>query len=279
MTTTPPSDLTAWAGAPRPPAQALDGRYVRLEPFDATAHARALFKASAAPGAADRFRWLFETPPEDEAAFGAWFDKAAAGTDPLFFAVIDKATGRAEGRQALMRIDTTHGVIEIGSILWGPAIARTRVATEALFLFADLAFTSGYRRFEWKCNAENAPSRRAAERFGFQFEGIFRQHLVIKGRNRDTAWFSMIDSEWPAIRRAFEAWLDPGNFGPDGRQRQRLSDLTRPILGHRFKKGERVPEAVWKQVPERNRRALLSIGRVEEAKTTVKRGRPARKKG
>ncbi|GGB46774.1 acetyltransferase GCN5 [Tistrella bauzanensis] len=222
MTITPSSDLTAWAGAPPPPRAALDGRYTRLEPFDATAHARALFQASAAPGADDRFRWLFETPPDDEAAFGAWFDKAAAGRDPLFFAVIDKATGRAEGRQALMRIDTTHGVIEIGSILWGPAIARTRVATEALFLFADLAFASGYRRFEWKCNAENAPSRRAAERFGFSFEGIFRQHMVVKGQNRDTAWFSITDGEWPRLKAGYQAWLRPENFDETGRQHQRL---------------------------------------------------------
>ena len=142
--------------------------------------------------------------PADTEAFRALDVKAAAGADdPLFFAVIDKATGRAEGRQALMRIDPVHGAIEIGHVLWGPAIARTRVATEALYLSARYVFDDlGYRRFEWKCNDRNQPSKRAALRFGFAFEGVFRQHMVVKGRNRDTAWFSMLDSEWPGLGRA-----------------------------------------------------------------------------
>jgi RimJ/RimL family protein N-acetyltransferase len=125
-----------------------------------------------------------------------------------------------------MRITPEHGVIEIGSILWGPRIAKTRIATEALYLFARYALDDlGYRRFEWKCDAENAPSRRAAERFGFTFEGIFREHMVVKGRNRDTAWFAIVDRDWPAIRAAMERWLAPGNFDADGKQRQRLKDM------------------------------------------------------
>jgi len=147
----------------------------------------------------------------------------------MFFAVIDSATGRCEGRQALMRITPDHGVIEIGSILWGPDIARTRVATEALFLHAQYVFDRlGYRRFEWKCNERNAPSKRAARRFGFEYEGVFRQHMVAKGQNRDTAWYAMIDCDWPAIRASFERWLEPRNFDQRGRQKARLEDLRNP---------------------------------------------------
>jgi RimJ/RimL family protein N-acetyltransferase len=137
--------------------------------------------------------------------------------------VIDRASGRCEGRQALLRISPEHGVIELGGIYWGPAISRTRVATEAFYLHLQYAFDRlGYRRFEWKCNDRNAASKRAALRFGFTHEGTFRQHMVTKGENRDTAWFSIIDGEWPALRAAFEAWLAPGNFNAQGQQRQVL---------------------------------------------------------
>ncbi|MCK6441661.1 GNAT family N-acetyltransferase [Elstera cyanobacteriorum] len=218
------TDLSQWQGVPRPQRVPLDGLYARLEPLDPARHGDDLYAAAIAPGAADRFRYLFETVPSSRADFDAWLVKVATSDDPLFFAVIDKATGKAEGRQALMRIDPTHGVIEIGSIHWGPAIARSRVATEALFLFARYAFeTLGYRRFEWKCHNGNEPSKRAAERFGFTFEGIFRQHMVAKGANRDTAWFSIIDSEWPRLAAAYGRWLDPANFDGTGQQRQRLS--------------------------------------------------------
>ena len=178
-----------------------------------------MFASAQVPGAEDRFRYLFEEPPASMADFQPWLDKAAASDDPLFFAVVDKATGRVEGRQSLMRIDSDHGVIEIGHILWGPAIARTRVVTEALFLSASYVFdTLGYRRFEWKCNDRNAPSKRAAARFGFRYEGLFRQHMVQKGRNRDTAWFAMTDGDWPALRAGYEAWLLPENFDANGHQ-------------------------------------------------------------
>ncbi|MFZ1909349.1 MAG: GNAT family protein [Burkholderiales bacterium] len=216
-----------WSSRPRPARAPLEGRYCRLEPLEPRRHGEQLFEASMAPGAEERFRYLFEAP-QSRPDFERWLARSAASEDPLYFAVIDSANGRCEGRQALMRIVPEHGVIEIGSILWGPAIARTRVATEALFLFARHAFDDlGYRRFEWKCNALNEPSRRAAARFGFSFEGIFRQHMMIKGESRDTAWFSLIDKEWPALRQVFERWLDQTNFDHKGRQKKRLLDCHR----------------------------------------------------
>lgn len=216
-------DLSHWKGAPRPERVVIDGRYVRLEPLDPAKHGDDLFVSAQADGADSRFRYLFEDAPADRAAFDAWITKAAAGTDPFFYAVIDKRTGRAEGRQSLMRIDPVFGVIEIGNILWGPAIARSRVATEALYLFAKHAFDLGYRRFEWKCNNLNEPSKRAAERFGFTFEGIFRQHMVVKGKNRDTAWFAIIDQDWPRLKAGYEAWLKPENFDAKGQQLGKLA--------------------------------------------------------
>lgn len=215
----PATDLANWQGVPRPERVILEGRYARLEPLDPARHGADLLASAQAPGAEDRFRYLFEEPPTDKAAFMAWLEKVAASPDPLYFAVIDKRTGRAEGRQTLMRIDPVHGVIEIGNILWGPAIARTRVTTEALYLFAKHAFdTLGYRRFEWKCNNLNEPSKRAALRFGFASEGVFRQHMVTKGKNRDTAWFAMIDQDWPALKLGYQKWLDPSNFDANGQQ-------------------------------------------------------------
>ena len=216
-------DLADWSARPRPAQAPMEGRYVRLEPLE-QGHADTLYQAASADGAEDRFRWLFETAPRDRAEFDAWIRTASASTDPLFFAVIDKATGRAEGRQALMRIDQAHGVIEIGNIMWGPALRRTRAATEALYLFADHVFALGYRRFEWKCNDLNTPSKRAAIRFGFRPEGVFRQHMVVKGASRDTAWFAMTDGDWLRLRSCYEAWLSPDNFDTRGRQRRRLEE-------------------------------------------------------
>jgi len=207
---------------PRPGRVVLEGRYARLEPL-CLAHSDQLYAASEGPENRSRFDYLFEHPPTSLADMEAWVCAASESADPLYFAVIDCASGRCEGRQALMRITPEHGVIEVGSIYWGPAIARTRVATEALFLHLHYAFDLlGYRRFEWKCNNLNEPSKHAARRFGFTFEGVFRQHMVIKGRNRDTAWFSIIDREWPAIRLGFEAWLAPANFDASGHQRESL---------------------------------------------------------
>lgn len=219
------SGLDEWKPCPRPARVALEGEFCRLEPLDPVAHGTQLFEASTAPGAEARYRYLTD-PLQDRAGFDRWIARAAASDDPLFFAVIDVKSGRCEGRQSFMRITPEHGVIEVGAILWGPAISRTRMATEALYLCARHAFeTLGYRRFEWKCDSRNAPSRRAAQRFGFTFEGIFRQHMVVKGESRDTAWFAMVDSDWPCIRRGFERWLAPANFDQRGQQRARLEAL------------------------------------------------------
>jgi len=207
-----------WRGAPLPERRVLEGRYARLEPLDPAQHSESLYEAASAPGAEARFRYLFELPPTDLAEVKAWAEQVVGRADPLFFAVVDRQTGRAEGRQSLMRIDAPNGVIEVGSIMWGPRLSRTRMATEAIFLFADYIFSLGYRRFEWKCNDLNAPSKSAAQRFGFRYEGTFRQHMVLKGQNRDTAWFSMLDSDWPRLRPAYLDWLRPENFDADGRQ-------------------------------------------------------------
>ncbi|UZD61405.1 GNAT family N-acetyltransferase [Brevibacterium sp. JSBI002] len=219
-------DLTNFTGAQPPRRAPIHGHYVDLEPLDPAVHGDDLFAAVSVPdGIEERFRYLPQSPQTERSDFDTWIAEAATSSDPLFFAVVDRSTGRAEGRQALMRIDTANGVMEIGHILWGPALRRTRAATEALFLSADLAFASGFRRFEWKCDDANAQSKAAAERFGFTFEGVFRQHVVYKGRNRDTAWFSIIDSEWPALRSAYEQWLDEANFDAAGGQRQSLREL------------------------------------------------------
>ena len=219
-------DLSGWTARDRPARAPIEGRFVRLEPLDAARHGDGLFAASTTPDAQDRFRWLFEAPPQERAAFQAWLERTAASEDPLHFTVIDKASGRVGGRQSLMRIDTVHGVVEIGNILWNEPVARRPAATEALYLFARYAFdTLGYRRFEWKCNNLNTPSKHAALRFGFTFEGVFRQHMVVKGANRDTAWFAMVDKDWPVIRGALEAWLAPENFDAQGRQKRRLQDI------------------------------------------------------
>ena len=219
-------DLAHWTPRPRPERVTLEGRYVRLEPLNAAAHGDGLFEASSVPDGASRFRWLPEVPPSGRSELQPWLERAEASTDPLYFTVIDKATGRVAGRQTLMRIDPANGVIEIGNIYWGPLVSRMPAATEAQFLFMKYVFDDlGYRRYEWKCNNRNEPSKRAAERFGFVFEGIFRQHMIVKGENRDTAWYSILDTEWPALRHAYEQWLDPSNFDAQGRQKQRLEDL------------------------------------------------------
>jgi RimJ/RimL family protein N-acetyltransferase len=205
-----------------PGRTALEGRYTRLEPV-AERHVADLYRAATESGSEGRFDYLFEARPASEADMAGWVQVAAAKDDPLMFAVIDRATGRCEGRQALMRIVPEHGVIEIGSIYWGPRMARSRIATEAFWLHARYVFdTLGYRRFEWKCNDRNEPSKAAARRFGFQFEGVFRQHMIVKGANRDTAWFAMLDGDWPRLKAEYERWLDPANFDDNGRQRTRL---------------------------------------------------------
>lgn len=219
-------NLKNWQPRPRPERKVIDGRYARLEPLSAAKHGDGLYEASSVADIGGRFAWLPDYPPQTRADFQPWLDRVEASEDPLFFTVIDKASGKVAGRQTLMRIDAAYGVIEIGNIYWGPLISRKPAATEAQFLFMKYIFDDlGYRRYEWKCNNRNEPSKRAAERFGFKFEGIFRQHLVVKGENRDTAWYSIIDKEWPALRSAYEAWLDPANFDGDGGQKRRLEDF------------------------------------------------------
>ncbi|MCR6670779.1 GNAT family N-acetyltransferase [Devosia ginsengisoli] len=212
--------------APQPAKSAperivLEGRYARLEPIGPQ-HAGDIYAASIGEGVPERYRWLFSEAPKSVADAEAWIAAANAGPD-RYVAVIDKATGKAHGHQGWMRIFPDHASIEIGGVYWGPGIARTRIATEALYLFARHAFDDlGYRRFEWKCNNRNEGSKAAARRFGFQYEGLFRQDRIVKGENRDTAWFSIIDGEWPALRAEYERWLAPENFDADGMQRTKL---------------------------------------------------------
>jgi RimJ/RimL family protein N-acetyltransferase len=204
----------------------MEGRYVRLEPLSADRHGQELFVASSVPDAPDRFRYLGEFPPNSPGEFRPWLEKAEASRDPLYFAVIDKKSGKVAGRQTYLRTDAANGVTEIGHIYWGPLISQTPATTEALFLFARHVFDDlGYRRFEWKCNNENEPSKRAALRYGFQFEGIFRKHMIIKGKNRDTAWYAMTDDDWAIAKPAFKAWLSPSNFDAQGKQIGTLASL------------------------------------------------------
>lgn len=218
------ADLSGWTPRAFPARVVLDGHYARLEPLDPARHADGLFTALMEEAAPDSHLYLFETAMS-RADFQTWIEAKAARKDILTYIVIDKHSGRIGGRQDYMRIDQTHGVIEIGSIHWGPSIAKSPVTTEALFLHAKHAFDDlGYRRYEWKCHNLNEPSKKAALRFGFTYEGLFRQHMVAKGKNRDTAWFAMIDADWPAIRRAYEAWLDPANFDENGTQKMTLAE-------------------------------------------------------
>ncbi|WP_041494118.1 GNAT family N-acetyltransferase [Burkholderia sp. KJ006] len=212
-----------WSARPRPERIVLEGRYCRLEPLDAERHAAELYAAYAqAPDAGD-WTYLAHGPYADESSFRDYLRGAAASADPLHYTVIDRATNRAVGTLALMRIDPANGVIEVGSVTFSPLLKRTPVSTDAQYLLMKYAFdTLGYRRYEWKCDALNAPSRKAAARLGFRYEGTFRQAIVYKGRNRDTTWFSIVDGEWPDVRAAFEAWLAPANFDADGVQRESL---------------------------------------------------------
>ena len=220
----PAGSLRAWTPPPAPEAMEIAGRYVRLEPL-AESHAPALFAANSASD--DIWTWLPYGPFASLAAYRDWLASVICRPDPRFFAVVPQG-GDAAGVASLMRINPAHGTIEVGHICLAPRLQRTRASSEMVFLLADWCFAAGYRRFEWKCDAANRRSRRAAERAGFSFEGVFRNHMVVKGRNRDTAWFAMTDGDWGCLRPAWTAWLDPANFAPDGRQRQSLGALTGP---------------------------------------------------
>ena len=200
------------------------GRTVLLEPLDAQLHAADIWDA--VNGHDEVWQWLFDGPYASPADLSRDIAEKESAQDRIFFAVISSEIGAAAGYASFMRMEPAHGVIEVGNILLSPSLQRTTAATEAMYLMARHVFDDlGYRRYEWKCNAENQPSRRAALRLGFTFEGIFRQHMVVKDRSRDTAWFSMLDHEWPARKRSFEAWLDPANFD-GGQQRQTLSEFA-----------------------------------------------------
>lgn len=202
---------------------------MRLEPLEPSKHGDDLFAETA--DADSTWDYLSYGPFSGREEFVRWLEQRAPLDDPLTFAIIDLATGTARGLASFMRIDPANGVIEIGHIWLSPRLQRTRQATEAIYLMSRHAFGLGNRRLEWKCDAHNVASRRAAERFGFVFEGVFRQHMVVKDRNRDTAWYSVIDSEWPSRRAAFEAWLAPDNFDPSGRQKRALSEVRAASAG------------------------------------------------
>jgi RimJ/RimL family protein N-acetyltransferase len=212
--------------APRPERVSLRGRFVTVAPLRVE-HAEPLYAASNGPGREHLWTYLFNGPFDDLASFTADVEAKSKAADPLYFAVLDNRDGRPVGYQSLMRIEPVHRVIEVGGIMYTPLLQATAGSTEAQNLFATYVFDQlGYRRYEWKCNDRNAPSRRAAARLGFTFEGVFRQHMIVKSRNRDTAWFSMLDHEWPARRAAFENWLSPDNFDAEGRQKRRLQECA-----------------------------------------------------
>jgi RimJ/RimL family protein N-acetyltransferase len=212
-----------WAPVPRPRREELRGTHVLVRPLDAARDAEALHAASHPPGA-DPAIWTYLPygPFEDAAALGRMLRDAEGSDDPLFFAIAPLPDEVPLGVASYLRITPAHGAIEIGHIWFGSPLQRTTAATEAIYLLSAHAFELGYRRLEWKCDALNEGSRRAAERFGFRFEGVFRKHQVNKGRNRDTAWYAITDDEWPAIRRRYEEWLAPENFDEGGRQRRPL---------------------------------------------------------
>ena len=216
-----------WAAPPPPGGAALDGHYVRLERMDPDTHAGDLHRAYSGHDAL--WTYLPYGPFPSSAGYHRWVKDTATGADPLFYVLRDRATGHCGGVASYLRITPAAGSIEVGHICLAREIARSRVWTEGMFLMLDHAFTLGYRRYEWKCDALNLASRRAAQRLGFSYEGTLRQMAVVKGRNRDTAWFSVIDTEWAALREAYAAWLAPANFDSSGRQRERLSDLTRLV--------------------------------------------------
>jgi len=206
------------------------GRFTRVVPLVASDHSADLWSG----GLSDPAVWAYLPygPFQTEADFSAWLATRDQLADPMYFAIIDIKSGKALGCATLMEIRPANGVIEVGHIFFSPALQKTPVATEAIFLLMNYAFEElGNRRFEWKCDNGNEPSKRAAQRFGFKPEGLFRQHMIVKGRNRDTAWFSILDSEWPVLKTAYEAWLSPSNFNADGRQRKQLGALIAEVRG------------------------------------------------
>jgi RimJ/RimL family protein N-acetyltransferase len=219
--------LPGWTVPPRPTGAVLEGQVVRLERMDPDQHAADLYRAYS--GHDGLWDYLPYGPFSSAAAYHRWAKDSACGQDPLFYVIRQTASGHCGGVASYLRIMPEAGSIEVGHINLAPELSGSRASTEAMFLMMDWAFRAGYRRYEWKCDALNLPSRRAAQRLGFSYEGVFRQATVVKGRNRDTAWFAIIDKEWPALREAYVAWLAPRNFDAAGRQRESLADLTRLV--------------------------------------------------
>lgn len=215
-----------WAGAAHPGREPMEGAYCRVEPLRPEKHARQLFESYQSDSDGRNWTYLPYGPFAGFEEYRDWLGERASESDPLFYAIIDKASGRATGVASYLRINPADGSIEVGHLNFSPLLQGTRAATDAMYLMMERAFGLGYRRYEWKCNALNDASRNAALRLGFSFEGVFRQARVIKGRNRDTAWFSVIDQDWPELRGNFRNWLDPQNFDEQGRQRASLSKLT-----------------------------------------------------
>lgn len=225
--------LPDWTPPPHPSREPMTGRFCRVEPLDPARHAADLFAANSADADGRMWTYMAYGPFATLDAYRAWMERTCSGDDPLFHAIVDVSTGKAAGVASYLRIDPAAGSIEVGHLAFAPHLQRRPAATEAMFLMMRRAFTLGYRRYEWKCNALNAPSRAAAQRLGLSFEGVFRQAMVVKGRNRDTAWYAAIDSEWPALEAAFTRWLDPANFDGAGHQRIALTALTAPLLYRR----------------------------------------------
>ena len=223
--------LPDWKPPPFPPHVPLRGRYCRLEPLSAAKHSRDVYEAQSADTDGARWTYLFHGPYDNFADYETWCAGAEGSRDPQFYAIVDGASGRAVGTCTYMRIEPRHGVIEIGNIYFSPSLSRTRAATEAMYLLMANAFALGYRRYEWKCDSCNLPSLAAATRFGFTYEGLFRQAIVNKGRNRDTSWFSILDRDWNGgLNDAYLRWLSEDNFDAGGAQKLRLSELTAPFV-------------------------------------------------
>lgn len=224
------SVVADWVQPLPPPREAIEGRYCRLEPLDVAVHAPKLFAANQQDERGINWTYLPYGPFESFDNYRQWMEVTCLGNDPLFFAIRNLMTDEVAGLASYLRIDPKNGSIEVGHLNYSPKLQKSVAATEAMYLMMRQAFELGYRRYEWKCNALNAPSRLAAERLGLTFEGVFRQHTVAKGRNRDSAWYATIDSEWPQLRQAFETWLSPENFDEFGRQQRRLSELTANLV-------------------------------------------------
>lgn len=222
--------LPDWTPPAHPSREPMEGRLCRLEPLDADLHAEPLFKANAEDADGRSWTYLPYGPFDSLEEYAAWMASVSRNADPLFFAICRRSDGKPVGVASYLRIAPASGSIEVGHIHYSEQLKRSPMATEAMFLMMQHAFELGYRRYEWKCDALNAASRAAARRLGFSFEGVFRQATVYKGRNRDTAWYAVIDADWPALCQTLTRWLGPANFDEDGRQRIGLSELTAPLL-------------------------------------------------